>query len=139
MAALAPQVSVRPAGGEQNWPMTGPNFDANSKAVSGAGAAVSITFNAAAGSNYKDGIDRKNVCAQITFGYDAAPQAGATLKIEDGSGTTVFAVGVTLGGPQQITFTPPRGGTANTAMIITLSAGGGSILAYLNATVYTEF
>ncbi len=138
MAALAPQVSVRPAGGEQNWPMTGPAFDANSTAVSGAGAALSITYNAPAGSNYKDGLDRKNVIAQVTFGYDADPQAGATLLIKDGS-TTVFTVPVIKGGMQTITFTPPRPITANAALVITLSAGGGSILGYINPTVYTEF
>ena len=73
------------------------------------------------------------------FGYDAAPQAGAKLTIQDGSGTTVFSLPVTAAGQQSITFTPPKHGTVNTAMIITLSAGGGSISAYLNPTVYTEF
>lgn len=130
MAAAAPQVQARPAGGQLNWPLALAAFDANSKTSAGSGAAAAITFSA-------DTL-RPIVLRQIFCGYDGTPQAGATIKVEDGSGTTVWQMPITAAGPFVFTFDPPKTGTKNTAMIITLSAGGGSVTAYLAATAYVE-
>ena len=57
----------------------------------------------------------------LYWSYSGAPAAG-NLKIEDGSGTTVFSLDITAAGPG---FLPlEKLGTPNTAMIITLAAGG---------------
>lgn len=102
-------------------------FDTSDRATSGAGAAVAVTIAA--------DVERAIVLSQIICGYSAAPAAGSTLKVEDGSGTTVFNLPVGAG-PYQIDFIPPRMGTKNTAMIVTLSAGGGAVVGDLNVNAY---
>lgn len=68
---------------------------------------------------------------QITCGYSATP-TGGNLKIEDGSGTVVFSCDISAAGPTVFSF--PRGirGSANTALIITLAAGGSGITGKVN-------
>lgn len=103
-------------------------FDAADRAVSGAGAAVSVTVTA-------DGA-RPIVLSQIHCGYDATPAAGSTVKVEDGSGNTVFQAPVPAGGMVQFDFTPNKcSAVKGTALIVTLSAGGGAVLGYLNLNV----
>ena len=77
------------------------------------------------------------VLGQIHYSYSAAPAAGSTLKVEDGS-TTVFEVHVTAAGPGSFTFDPPLAGTKNTAMTITLSDPGGSIIGKVTANAWLE-
>jgi hypothetical protein len=67
-----------------------------------------------------------HVISGVAWSYGGAPTSG-NLKIEDGSGTTVFSVDVTAAGPGFIPFNPPLKGTANTAMIVTLAAGGSGV------------
>lgn len=64
-----------------------------------------------------------NVIGGIAWSYSAAPTSG-NLKVEDGSGTTVFSIDITVSGPGFIPFARPLKGTANTALIVTLAAGG---------------
>ncbi len=130
MAALATLVNARAEGSSKNWPTALAKFVANDHAVSAAGGAIAVTLSADA--------DRPNVIRQIFASYDATPAAGSTVTIEDGSGTTVWKQAITAAGPVIFTFDPPKTGTKNTAMIITLSAGGGSILAYLDVNAYRE-
>lgn len=72
------------------------------------------------------GAGVSHTISAIAWSYSAAPTAG-NLKIEDGSGTTVFSVDVTAAGPGFIPFARPLKGTANTAMIVTLAAGGSGV------------
>lgn len=67
----------------------------------------------------------------VAWSYSGVPTSG-NLKIEDGSGTTAFSVDVTAAGPGFIPFTPALKGTANTAMIITLAAGGSGVTGKVN-------
>lgn len=107
-------------------------FDASDRAVSAAGAAVSVTFTA-------DPLC-PIVISQIHCGYDATPAAGSTLKIEDGSGTTVWQVPVSAAGPFEFCFEPNKcSALKNTALIVTLSAGGGAVLGYLNVNARRHF
>lgn len=69
------------------------------------------------------GTGHRHVITGVAWSYSADPTAG-NLKIEDGSGTTVFSIDITSGGAGFFPFPLPKRGTANTAMIITLSAGG---------------
>lgn len=67
----------------------------------------------------------------VAWSYNADPTAG-NLKIEDGSGTTVFSVDITSKGPGFFLFPEPLRGSANTALIITLAAGGASCTGKVN-------
>lgn len=102
-------------------------FDATDRATSAAGAAATVTIAA----DSEVGI----VLSQIHAGYSAAPAAGSTLKVEDGAGTTVWNIPVGAG-PYEFNFVPPRVGTKNTALVVTLSAGGGAVVADLNVNAY---
>ena len=73
-----------------------------------------------------------HVITGVAWSYDGAP-TGGSLKVEDGSGNTVFIVSVTAAGPGFIPFPVPKKGTANTAMIITLAAGGSGVTGKVQA------
>jgi hypothetical protein len=88
-----------------------------------------VTYAAASG--------RGHVVGQLFFGYDGAPTAGK-LTIEDGAGNVVFQLPVTSAGVGPLNFTPAKEGSPNTAMIITLAAGGSSVKGYVSATHWTE-
>lgn len=62
----------------------------------------------------------------IVWSYSAAP-TGGNLKVENGSGVTVFTMDVTAAGPGVIYFEPAKKGSINTAMIVTLASGGGGV------------
>lgn len=72
----------------------------------------------------------KHVIRGVAWSYDAAP-TGGNLLIEDVSGTTVFSLDITAAGPGFIPLTK-KGAAINTAMIITLSAGGGGVTGKVN-------
>ena len=70
--------------------------------------------------------DKYHMIRGVVWSYSADPTS-ATLKIEDGSGTVVWGPHyITKGGPGEIWFGNARGSAA-TALIITLAAGGSGI------------
>jgi hypothetical protein len=78
------------------------------------------------------GAGKVNVISGVAWSYSGVP-TGGRLKIEDVSGTIVFDIDIVSGGPGFIPFTPPKkNAAANTAMIITLYAGGAGIQGKLN-------
>ncbi len=80
--------------------------------------------NAAAVVRYEAaGRFKRHAWEEVSYGYSAAPTSGR-LTIEDGSGNFVFQQVVGTAGPHRAEFTPTTHGTANTALIFTLSAGG---------------
>jgi hypothetical protein len=98
-------------------------------AAGASGAAAVVTYAAAPGACH--------IFAGATFSYDAAPQSDANLKVEDGAGNIVFQAYITSAGIGPFSVRP-RKGTANTAMIVTLSAGGGSVNCLLTVDHWTE-
>ena len=78
-----------------------------------------------------------NVLGLVTWSYDLLTVAG-TLVIEDGGGTTVFKVDIPESGPGFFPFNPGLMGTANTAMIITLAAGGAGVSGIVNVHAWTQ-
>src|SRR5262249_33890385 len=68
----------------------------------------------------------------VAWSYSGTPTNG-NLKIEDGSGNTVFSMDITAAGAGFLPFVPPKKGTANTALILTLAAGGVGITGKLSA------
>lgn len=97
-------------------------------ATAAANTAVAITYTANA--------NVRHAVKQIVVSYSAAP-TGGNLTIADGAGTTVFDVAITAAGPTTITLDPPLSGSYNTALVITLAAGGAAIVGKLNARHYT--
>lgn len=83
------------------------------------------------------GAGISNLLAGVYWSYDGAP-TGGSLKIEDGGGNVVFIVSVTAAGPGSMLFNPPLKGTANTALIATLAAGGGGVTGKVNVHSWTE-
>lgn len=110
----------------ENWlPARGssPCAAADVHAPSAATAAV-VTYAAEAG--------KKHCISGVAWSYSAAP-TGGNLKIEDVSGTTIFSIDITAAGPGIITFPIPKKSAAvNTAMIVTLASGAGSVVGKLS-------
>ena len=67
-----------------------------------------------------------HVLSGIAWSYSADP-SGGNLKVEDGAGNVVFSLDITKGGPGFIQFPQPKKGSANTALVVTLAAGGAGI------------
>jgi hypothetical protein len=81
--------------------------------------AAVVTYTAA-------GAGVSHVVSGIAWSYLGVPTSG-TIKIEDGSGNTIFSLDTGLAGIGVITFPRPKKGTPNTDMIITLGTGGVAI------------
>ncbi|MGV3720084.1 MAG: hypothetical protein ACO1SX_04160 [Actinomycetota bacterium] len=90
-----------------------------------ANTAAVVTYAAA-------GAGVANVISGVAWSYDGDP-TGGSLMIENGAGSTVFHVAVTSKGPGFFVFPQPKKGSANTAMIITLAAGGSGVTGKVNA------
>ena len=67
----------------------------------------------------------------IIASYSAAP-TGGTLKVEDGSGVTVFQCHITAAGPTVIPLPVGLIGSKNTALVVTLASGAGAVVGMLN-------
>ena len=128
MAAAAVQVDPARAGSKLIYPFVGAAFQTNdhAKGAAGASAVVTLTGDAA----------RPITIRQIDWSYDAAPGAGTTIQVKDGT-TVVWEQAVTAAGPGTKTFDPPRCGTAGSNMVITL-AGTGTVNCYLDVNAYVE-
>lgn len=96
--------------------------------TAGANTAVTITKAAA-------GAGISNVISEVIWSYNAAP-AGSIL-ITDG-GTTVIQFDITAAGPGFVQFDPPLRMAANSALVVTLGAGGASVVGKLNIEQWTE-
>ena len=74
--------------------------------------------------------NQRHYLGYVVYNYSAAPSAGIIL-IEDGAGTTVYSE-PNATGPVRIFFPQPLRGSVNTAMVITVPAGGAGISGILN-------
>jgi len=117
MAPQAPGASLPVAQPELDWA-------AADTVTSGGGAAATLTYAAAPGVTH--------VISGVAWGYSTAPVV-STLTITDNA-VPVFVLGVpAVAGIWSVNFNPPRRcSAANQALVITASAGGGAVLAYVN-------
>jgi hypothetical protein len=74
---------------------------------------------------------KQNAISGIAWSYNAAPTAG-NLKIENGSGVTVFSIDITAAGPGFIPWPVAIRGSVTTALIVTLAAGGAGVSGKVN-------
>lgn len=102
--------------------------------TSGAGAAATLSYAAA-------GAGISHYLGAIHVGYSATPPAGATVTItEDPAGTPLVKYGpmpIAAAGLIVIPFSVRKKFTANKAISIVLSAGGGAIVASISADHWT--
>lgn len=78
-----------------------------------------------------------NVIGLVGCSYDVLPAAGS-VTIEDGLGTTVFKLDIAESGAGGIEFSPGLRGSANTALIVTLAAGGAGVSGIVSLHAWTE-
>lgn len=93
--------------------------------ATGTNAAAVITLPAA-------GAGRNHLITGLSFGYNATPASGCSIKIEDGAGNVVYKAPITGAGFDSVNFYPPKICSSNTAAIITLSAGGSGVTGDIN-------
>ena len=92
--------------------------------------------NTAAVVTYAASSGLKHVITGIAWSYTGGIPSGS-LKVEDVSGTTVFVMGITEEGAGIITFPKPKkAAAANTAMIVTLAAGGSGVTGKVSVLNY---
>jgi hypothetical protein len=120
---LVQTIDINAQGCEQGIDLPVP-FDAANASAPSANTAAVVTVAADPA--------RGTVLSQIHGSYSGAAPAGGNLKVEDGAGNTVWQVDVTAQGPFEFTFTPPLIGGRNTALVVTLAAGGASCVGKLN-------
>lgn len=82
--------------------------------------------------------DKGHVLQQVTYSYHGAAPTAGSLIVEDGLGTTVFDVDITNAGEASLEFNPPIKGSKNTALVITLAAGGATVTGKVNVGHYTD-
>ena len=83
--------------------------------------------NTAAIVTYNADATNKHCISGVAYSYDVLPTAGKNLKIEDGAGTVIFSIDIVSAKNGEIYFNPPKIGSLNTNLIITLAAGGAGI------------
>lgn len=102
-----------------------------------AAANYATASNAAAVVTVAAAATKCHAISGLAWSYSGSP-TGGTVKIEDGSGTTVFSLDITAAGPGSVLFGKPMRGTVNTALIVTLAAGGGGVVGKVNLLGYEQ-
>lgn len=105
----------------------------------------SVAGNTASGTNANavvtkaaPGSTLTNVLAGIYWSYSAAPTGGG-LKIEDVAANITLNIDIIAGGPGFYPFDPPMKNVAlNTALIVTLLAGGSGVVGKVSLHAWTE-
>lgn len=130
MPATVQQLYPAGAGADLSWQACLANFDANLNHAPAANTAAVVTVTADA--------NHSHILKQIFLSYSGTP-TGGSIKIEDGAGNTVWGpFAVTTSGIQVIIIDPPLAGTRNTALVVTLAAGGVGVSGVLALNAYTE-
>jgi len=82
---------------------------------------------------------RRHCIGALYWSYSAAP-TGGSIKVEDVSGTVVFGpLAITAAGPGYIPIDPPLcNNVVNTALIVTLASGAGSVVGVVGARHWLE-
>jgi hypothetical protein len=82
------------------------------------------------------GVGLSNVVAQLNWSYNGTP-TGGRVTVSD-NGVTVFDHDITAAGTGYYIFEVPKKGATNSALVITLYAGGSGVQGKLSANVWTE-
>lgn len=98
--------------------------------TSSAGVAATLSYSA-------PGVLLSHYLGAIYIGYGTVPAAPGTVSILEGATVKFVAPIAAAAGVVPLVFPVRLKFTANTAISIVLSAGGGSVLAYVNANHWT--
>ena len=96
-----------------------PILDAQADVAAPAANTNAVVNYAAAGAGVQHCI------SGIAWSYSGSPTAG-NLQVTDG-GNIIFNIDITAAGPGVINFMPPKKAAANSALAITLAAGGAGV------------
>lgn len=119
MPVTPPIVDISGANVDQTLPfattVTANNFHAP---AANTAATVTITADSA----------KPVILSQVFFSYaGSGTLAGGNLIVENGAGTTVFSIDIESKGVYEFTFQPALASSPNTALIVTLAAGGANV------------
>lgn len=106
------------------WDKLAPVADDGDVHAPAANTAAVITYAAATGTEH--------VIWGVAWSYDGAP-TGGNLLIQDGT-DTVFSMDITAGGPGYVPVR--RRGSTNTALVVTLAAGGAGVSGKVNVLAH---
>jgi hypothetical protein len=120
-----PVIDHNGAGVQLNMPPAIMPLSANQLAVNATGAHAAAQVIAAAPKDAQ-GNNQTNVLRAIYIGFSAAPVAGSTVIVQDGS-TTVFELFLGAANPPAIVFDPPKASTPGAALTVTVSDPGAGI------------
>lgn len=128
-AAMAASMPVVIANDQTDVPVTlDGETVAETPVVAAAGDVHEPAVNTAAIVTYGATADVNHVITGVAWSYHGGIPANGNLLVEDVAGTTVFSVDIHEEGPGGYIFPKPKkAAAANTAMIITLAAGGAGI------------
>lgn len=114
--------------------------DVDEAAVSAAVSDVAApAVNTAAVVNYGAVAGQRHVITGIAWSYAGGVPAGGNLRVEDGAGNVVFNMDIAVQDSRVVTFPKPKKGSVNTAMIVTLAAGGAAVTGKISVlNHYTE-
>jgi hypothetical protein len=107
-------------------------LSANQLVVNAVGAHAAAAVAAAAAKD-SQGNNQTNVLRAIYIGFSAAPAAGTTVIVQDGS-TTVFEEFLGAANPPPIVFDPPKSITPGATLTVTVSDPGAGI----GTTLYVD-
>lgn len=93
--------------------------------------------NTAAQITYAAVAKRAHAVSGVAWSYSGTP-TGGNLKLENGAGNTVFALDISSAGAGLIVFPHPKRGAPNTALIVTLAAGGAGVSGKLSVLNHWE-
>jgi hypothetical protein len=99
-------------------PFNSADWSSADVSVPAAGNQAQVSYSAA-------GFGMSHVISGIAWSYSAAP-TGGRLQVGDNN-YTVLDIDITASGAGSIIFSRPMRGTPNTALIVTLAAGGGAV------------
>lgn len=83
------------------------------------------------------GAGVRNVIGGIYWSYVGDTPSGGSLSVTD-DGINVFSEGISAEGPGFFNFIPPMQFGDNTDVVVTLAAGGASVVGRLNLHAWTE-
>lgn len=93
--------------------------------------------NTAAQITYAAVTKRSHIVSGVAWSYSGAP-TGGNLKLENGAGSTIFSLDIGTAGAGLIVFPRPKRAAPNTALIVTLAAGGAGVSGKLSVLNHWE-
>jgi hypothetical protein len=132
MSISLPTIDQNGAGVKLTMPPAIMPLSANQLVVNATGSHAAAVVTAAAPKDAQ-GNNQANVLRAIYIGFSAAPAAGSTVVVQDGS-TVVFEMFLGAANPPPIVFDPPKSITPGAILTVTVSDPGAGV----GTTLYVD-